>query len=223
MLDFTLEDLDCLSDEEFETLEREVSRLTACWQISNMRGASAIYWDDQHIGEKRHEFMTLKNTSVDVEAEMAFRRKAVVDSLEGNSLVHPLTTPVIVVDQTCTKARCVYRSFGVEGLSKFRETPTAIISIGSVPGANVVEDGEWKRLWGAWLRLTKNEYHAGWVENMEPTNTRPPLTPEQDRAMMGRFAYQKDELRKRAPEPPHEDTWDAFPDECDPAWQFITL
>lgn len=223
MLDIKLEDLDLLTEQEFEALEKETARLTACWQVANMRGASAIYWDDQRIGEKRHEFMALKHPSVNVEAEMAFRRKAVVDSLEGNSLVHPLTTPVIVVDPESTKARCVFRSLGVEGLSKYRETPTAIFSIGSVPGANVVEDGEWKRLWGAWLRLTKNEYHAGWVENMEPTNTRPPLTPEQDRAMMGRYAYQKNEVRKRAPEPPREDTWEQFPDETDPAWQFISL
>ena len=130
---------------------------------------------------------------------------------------------MIVVDPTNTKCRSVWRSIGVEGLSKFREKPAAIWSLGSVPGANVVEDGEWKRLWGAWLRLTKNEYHAGWVESMVPTNTRPPLTPEQDRAMLGKYAYQKDEVRKPAPEPPHDDTWEVWPDETDQAWQFVNL
>lgn len=165
MFDLTIEDFDLLTDEEFEALELEVGRLTSCWMVSNMRGGSAIYWDDQRIGEKRHEYMALKHPSVNVEAEMAFRNKAVVDSLEGNSLIHPLTTPVIVVDKTNTKCRSVWRSIGVEGLSKFRETPAAIVSLGSVPGANVVEDGEWKRLWGAWLRLTKNEYHAGCREH----------------------------------------------------------
>lgn len=223
MLDLKMEDFDLLSDEEFEELELEVGRLTSCWMVSNMRGGSAIYWDDQRIGEKRHEYMALKHPSVNVEAEMAFRNKPVVDSLEGNSLIHPLTTPVIVVDRTNTKCRSVWRSIGVEGLSKFREKPMAIISLGSVPGANVVEDGEWKRLWGAWLRLTKNEYHAGWVESMEPTNTRPPLTPEQDRAMLGKYAYQKDEVRKPAPEPPHDDTWEVWPDETEQSWQFINL
>ena len=178
MFDLTLEDLDLLTEKEFEALELQVGRLTSCWMVANMRGGSAIYWDDQRIGEKRHEYMALKHPSVNVEQEMAFRNKPVVDSLEGNSLIHPLTTPVIVVDKTNTKCRSVWRSIGVEGLSKFREKPTAIVSLGSVPGANVVEDGEWKRLWGAWLRLTKNEYHAGWVESMIPTNTRPPLTPE---------------------------------------------
>ena len=164
MFDLTMEDFDLLTDEEFEVLEQEVGRLTSCWKVSNTRGGSAIYWDDQRIGEKRHEYMALKHPSVNVEAEMVFRNKAVVDSLEGNSLIHPLTTPVIVVDKTNTKCRAVWRSIGVEGLSKFREKPQAIISLGSVQGANVLEDGEWKRLWGAWLRLTKNEYHAGWVE-----------------------------------------------------------
>ena len=223
MFDLRIEDFDLLTDEEFDALELEVARLTSCWQVQNMRGCSAVFWDDQRIGEKRHELMALKHPSVNVEGEMAFRNKPVVDSLEGNSLIHPLTTPVIVVDPTNTKCRSVWRSIGVEGLSKFREKPTAIISLGSVPGANVVEDGEWKRLWGAWLRLTKNEYHAGWVESMIPTNTRPPLTPEQDRAMLGKYAYQKDEVRKPAPEPPHDDTWEVWPDETEQAWQFVNL
>lgn len=125
MFDLTMEDFDLLTDEEFEALEQEVGRLTSCWKVSNTRGGSAIYWDDQRIGEKRHEYMALKHPSVNVEAEMAFRNKAVVDSLEGNSLIHPLTTPVIVVDKTNTKCRAVWRSIGVEGLSKFREKPQA--------------------------------------------------------------------------------------------------
>ena len=223
MFQMTLEDFDLLTDEEFKQMENTVDRLVSCVKVQNMRGCAAIFWDDQRIGEKRHELMALKHPSVNVEAEMNFRAKPVVDSLEGNSLIHPLTTPVLVVDKTNTKCRSLWRSIGVVGLSKYREKPTAIISLGSVPGANVVEDGEWKRLWGAWLRLTKNEYHAGWVESMIPTNTRPPLTPEQDRAMLGKYAYQKDEVRKPAPEPPTEDTWDVWPDETSQDWQFVNL
>lgn len=83
MFDLTMEDFDLLTDEEFEVLEQEVGRLTSCWKVSNTRGGSAIYWDDQRIGEKRHEYMALKHPSVNVEAEMAFRNKAVVDSLGG--------------------------------------------------------------------------------------------------------------------------------------------
>lgn len=223
MLDIQLSDFDLLTDEEFAALERETARLLSAWRIQNLRGCAAVFWDDQRIGEKRHELKALKHPGVDAEAELAFRRKPVVDSLEGNSLVHPLTTPVIEVDASSTKARSVFWSLGVEGLSKFREKPTAILSVGMVPGANVVEDGEWKMLWGAWQRTTKNEYHAGWVESMIPTNTRPPLTPEQDRAMLGKYAYQKDEVRKPVPEPPRKDTWTQFPDEMDPSWQFINL
>lgn len=56
----------------------------------------------------------------------------------------------------------------------------AIVSLGMVPGVEIVEDGAWKILWGVWQRTTKNEYHAGWVKSMIPTNTRPELTPEED-------------------------------------------
>lgn len=41
--------------------------------------------------------------------------------------------------------------------------------------------------------------------------------------MLGKYAYQKDEIRKPAPEPPHDDTWEVWPDETDPSYQFINL
>lgn len=223
MLDVRVSDFDCLTDEEFEAMEQEVARLTSCWKVQNMRGCAAIFWDDQRIGEKRHELQAMKHPSVNPAEIIASRMKAVVDSLEGNSLIHPLTTPILVVDKTNTKCRSVWWSIGVEGLSKFREKPQAIISLGCVPGANIVEDGEWKMLWGAWQRLTKNDYHDGWVYSMVPTNTRPPLTPEQDRAFLGKYAYQKDEVRKAAPEPPRDNTWEEFPDEADNSFLYVNL
>ena len=223
MLDFTREDLDLLSDAELSVLERQTERLLAAWQVQNLRGCAAVFWDDQRIGEPRREMMALAHPSVNAAAELAFRSKPVVDSLEGNSLVHPLASPVIVVDEEAKRARSTFWSLGVEGLSKYRETPMAIISAGMVPGANVVENGQWRILWGAWQRTTKNEYHAGWVDSMEPTTTRPPLTPEQDRARLGRFAYQKGELRKPVPAPPCEDTWIQFSDEADQSYLYTDL
>lgn len=218
-----IEDLNKLSEEAFEALERRVHKLLSVWEIKNLRGHAAINHDDQHIGQKRRELMALEHPSFDVEGEMAFRAKPVVDNLEGNSLIHPLTTPIIEVNDDCTKARAVWWSIGIEGLSKFREQPMAIISLGMVPGAHVKQNGEWRILWGAWQRTTKCEYHQGWVKNMEPTNTRPPLTKEQDRAFLGKYAYQKDEVRKPVPEPPAKDTWERFPDETDKEWQFVNL
>ena len=215
--------IDALTDEEFEGLYHRVEKLLSVWEICNLRGQAATFHDDQHIGEPRRELKALKHPSFDVEGEMAFRAKAVVDSLEGNSLIHPLTTPIIEVNEDCTKARAVWWSLGVEGLSKFRELPMAIISLGMVPGTHVKEDGEWRILSGAWQRTTKNEYHKGWVHSMEPTNTRPPLTPEHDRNFLGKYAYQKDEVRKAAPEPPTKDTWKKFPDETVMDWMYTNL
>ncbi len=219
----TMDDIRSLSEEEFEELELRVEKLLSVWEIKNLRGQAAIFHDDQHIGEARRELMALKHPSFDVEGEMEFRAKPVVDSLEGNSLIHPLTTPIIEVNDDCTKARALWWSIGVEGLSKFREQPMAIISLGMVPGTHVKEDGEWKILSGAWQRTTKNEYHKGWVHDMQPTNTRPPLTPEEDRNFLGKYAYQKDEVRKPVPEPPRKDTWQQFPDETDDSWMYINL
>lgn len=222
-MDIELRDLDILSDEEFISLEQSIDRELSVWEIQNLRGQAAIFHDDQHIGEKRRELMAFDHPSFNVQAELDFRRKPVVDSLEGNMLVHPLSMPVIEVDQSNTKARAVWWSMGIEGLSKYREKPMAIISFGMVPGTYVKEHGEWKILSGAWQRTTKNEYHAGWVENMEPTNTRPPLTREQDRNFLGKHAYQKDTVRRPVPEPPRKNTWDQFPDETDDSWKEINL
>lgn len=216
-------EMEALTDEEFTLLEQRVEKLISVWEIKNLRGQAATFHDDQHIGEPRRELKALKHPSFDVEGEMAFRMKAVVDSLEGNSLIHPLTTPIIEVNEECTKARAVWWSLGVEGLSKFRERPMAIISLGMVPGTHVKEDGEWRILSGAWQRTTKNEYHKGWVHSMEPTNTRPPLSPEQDRNFLGKYAYRKNEIRKASPEPPAKDTWKQFPDETDNQWMYINI
>lgn len=223
MLDITLEDLDLFNDKELIELENEVNRLLSVWQISNLRGNKAIFHDDQHIGENRRELQALKHPSVNVEDLMAFRNKPVVDSLAGNMLIHPLTTPIIEVSKDNTKARGVWWSLGIEALSKYKEKPMPIVSIGMVPGVHIKEDGKWKVLWGEWQRTTKNEYHASWIDNMIPTNTRPPLTPEQDRQMLGKYAYQKDEIRKAVPEPPRKDTWEQFPDETDKRWLTINL
>ena len=56
---------------------------------------------------------------------------------------------------------------------------------------------------------------------MQPTNTRPPLTADQDRDFLGKFAYRTDEARRAVPEPPRKDTWEQFPDETDDSWLFI--
>lgn len=119
---WTMEKIDVLTEEELSEIERRTERLMSIWKIQNLRGNAAIFHDDQHIGEQRRELNALKHPSVDVEGLMAFRQKAVVDSLTGNMLVHPLTTPVIEVDENNRRARSVWWSMGVEGLSKHRRS-----------------------------------------------------------------------------------------------------
>ncbi|MGL6198422.1 MAG: hypothetical protein ACRC3H_05750 [Lachnospiraceae bacterium] len=223
MLKYEKADIDQLSDEEFEKVEQLVARVTSVWKIKNLRGNKAIFHDDQHIGEKRRELSAMKHRGVDVEELLKFRMSPVVDSLEGNMLIHPLTTPIVEVDESNSKARAVWWSIGIEGLSTQRETPVALVSVGMVPGAHIVEDDEWKILWGTWQRTTKNEYHTGWVHSMLPTVTRPPLTMEEDRKRLGKYAYRKNEVRKPVPEPPRKNTWQEFPDEMDQSWMTLNI
>lgn len=219
----TADDLAELSAAEIEKLERDVEKLLAVCEIKNLRGQSMIFHDDQHIGEPRRELNALEHSSVDAEKLRAFRMKPVVDNLEGNTLLHPLTTAIIEVNDDCTKARGVWWSIGVEGLSKFREQPMPIWTIGMVPGAHIKEHGEWKILSGWWQRTVKAQLQVGWINSMIPTNTRPPLTPEQDREFLGKYAYDKDAVRKPVPEPPRRNTWQQFPDEADETWMYINL
>lgn len=221
MMDFTLQELDLLTEEEFEVAEAMLDRQISVIECCNLAGRNSIFWDDQHIGQNRIELHALDHPSVDKEAVLAFRQKAVVDSLEGNMLIHSITTSVIEVNDKDTKARASFWSFGHEGLSKFREKPMAIFSLGIFNNSFVRVNGEWKILNSSWQRTTKNEYHRGWARDMQPSNTRPPLTPEEDRALLGRFAYQPDEVRQPVPEPPRKDTWKIFPDEADKSW--VTL
>lgn len=220
---FEMEDLEGITEEELEELERRTERLISVWKIQNLRGNAAIFHDDQHIGEARRELHARRHPGADLEGLERLRRTPVVDSLEGNMLIHPLTTPIIEVDKENRRARALWWSIGIEGLSRYREKPTAIFSLGMVPGVHIVEDGEWRILWGAWQRTTKNEYHAGWVRSMIPTNTRPPLTPEEDRERMGKYAYRREEVRRPVPEPPSVRTWEEFPDEMDPGWMYVHL
>lgn len=217
------QDLELLTEEELSALEGRVQRLLAVWQVKNLRGCAAIFHDDQHIGQPRRELSVQHHPAVDSAKIKKNRMKPVVDSLEGNMLIHPLTTPVIEVNEACTQARAVWWSMGIESLSKFRETPMAIISLGMVPGNHVVEDGQWRILCGGWQRTTKNEYHRGWVKDMQPTNTRPPLSMEQDRAFLGRYAYRMDEIRRPVPEPPKPDTFTRYPGETNLDWTKANL
>lgn len=210
------DDLAALSEDELDTLDREVERLLAVWAVKNLYGTKMLWFDDQRLGEKR--------AALDAEEHPAANGgtpgvpAAVVDSLEGNSLLHPLDTPVIEVNRDATAARALWSSLGVEGLSKFREQPMAIFSIGFLRHTAVRESNGWRGLNGGWLRLTKNEYHAGWVHDMQPTNTRPPLTPEQDRLFLGKYAYRADERRPAVPQPPSPTTWTDQPDETSDNW-----
>lgn len=218
-----IEDLDLLSEEEFTLLEKEVNQLLSVWEVCNLRGQAAIFHDDQHIGEKRKELKAIHHPSFNVEAEMKFRNTPVVDSLEGNMLLHPLTTPVVEINADNTCARATWWSLGIEGLSIHREKPTAIMSVGMVFGNHVKEDGEWKILSGAWQRTTKNEYHAGWIHNMLVTNMRPPISKEEDRKLLGKYAYQKEEERKSSPCPPTKDTFIEFEGETNTDWLYKEL
>ena len=216
----TIEDLDLLNDEEFVEIEKQIDKEMSVWQVCNLRGQAAIFHDDQHMNEERRELKAISHPSFNLENEMKLRNTKVIDSLEGNMLIHPLNTPVIEINDDNNVARATWASIGIEGLSIHKEKPLAIISVGFVPGVHVKEDNEWKILSGAWIRTTKNEYHAGWIDSMLVTNTRPPLTIEQDRQLMGKYAYQKDEVRKAVPCPPSKDTYYRYPDEDDDSWLY---
>ncbi|HHV11016.1 MAG TPA: SnoaL-like domain-containing protein [Clostridiales bacterium] len=204
---------------ELIELEQQIDKLLAAWEIQNLRGTLYRFHDDQHIGDQRRELYADQHPGLDYETLLKSRMVELVESLEGNTLIHPVMTPVIEIDKECKKARAVFSSFGYEGLSIHREAPMAIWSIGYIPGVHVRQDGEWRVLSGVWQRTVKTQMEKGWVRDMQKSNCKPPLTDEQDRNYLGKYAYHKDTARKYVPVPPDKNTWNKYPDEMDEKWK----
>lgn len=222
--DCTYEDLELLSDREFEEIEAEVDKLISVWEIKNLRATLMLFHDDQHIGEPRRQLMAVSHPKFDLEGLKMFETKPVVDSLEGNMLIHPCTTPIVEIDETHKTARGLWWSFGMESLSRYREKPLAMISLGMLPTICLREpDGEWRLFLRGWQRTTKTDLHKGWIEDMQTTNCRPALTKEQDQQGAGKYAYYKDRARKVVPMPPMEDTFQKFPGELNEDWLYCRL
>lgn len=222
--EFIYDDFEALSDTEFIELETEADRLMSMWEIQNLRAQLMLFHDDQHIGEKRRELMAVHHPDFDEKGLREFEAKPVVDNLEGNMLIHPAATPVIEINKTHTVARGLWWSFGMEALSKCREHPMAIISLGMMPTICVRDGkGEWKLFLRGWQRITKADLHKGWVEDMQTTNCRPPLTKEQDRKAAGKFAYGRNRIRKPVPEPPGKDTFEKYPGDLEEGWLYVNL
>ena len=55
---------------------------------------------------------------------------------------------------------------------------------------------------------------------MQHTNTRPPLSDEEDASFLGKYAYRKDRARKPLPAPPDQDTFVEFPELGDDGWKY---
>lgn len=218
-----INDLDNLSKDELNDLEQQLHRLIASWQIQNLRATAWRFHDDQHVGDKRRELYADKHPGIDWESVKKSRMTILVDSLDGNTLIHPATTPIIEVNADCTQARALFMSFGYEALSIHREEPMAIWSMGYNTENYVVQDCEWRILCGGWQRTVKAKFEKGWVHDMQKTNTNPPLTEEEDRNYLGKYAYRKNECRKPVPEPPHENTFEEFPGEMNLDWKFYNL
>lgn len=210
--------MSAIESEGFEKLEARLGRLEDCVEIQNLRGTFYRFHDDQHVGERRRELYADKHPCVDIEGIKKAREVALVDSLEGNTLIHPLMTPVVEVDEKGRNSRAVFTSLGYEGLSIHCEEPMAIWSTGLIPGAHVKQDGEWRILYGEWQRTIKADMEKGWVKDMQKSNCRPPLSELEDRNYLGKYAYQKDEIRKPVPQPPQKDTYVKFPCDTDKGW-----
>ncbi|MBQ8307053.1 MAG: hypothetical protein IJX90_12655 [Blautia sp.] len=218
-MDYLREEIAAIPEEELDSFELELDRLLGAYDCLNMIGIGTWYHDDQHPGELQKNYDAAKPG----EERPAFIRtpdKVVIDSLEGNTLMQPRHTPVIQVSEDGTKARALTIGFGYEALAKFRETPMAIYSVGIVPGEFVKEDGEWRTVSGGWQRVIKADMEKSWIYDMQHTNTRPPLTPEEDANFLGRYAYKKDRARKPLPAPPEPDTFKKYPDLGDDSWKY---
>ena len=213
------EEIAAIPEEELDAFELELDRLLGAYDCINIIGIGTWYHDDQHPGELQKNYDAAKPG----EERPAFIRipdKVVIDSLEGNSLMQPRHTNIIQVSADGTRARALNTGFGYEALSKYRETPMAIYSVGIVPWEFVKQDGEWRRFSGGWQRVIKANQEKGWVYDMQHTNTRPPLSDEEDANFLGKYAYHRDRARKPLPAPPDPDSFERYPELGDDTWKY---
>ena len=158
-------------------LIKNIEKLEAYQEIQNEMGRTVAAFNFRQADRVLSHFaLNQADVSLEYADEGVFEGKEAVETIvnevvgapqkPGEMLDIQLTTPMIEVAGDLKTAKAVWWSLGVEGLSKFREKPMAIISLGMVPGTHVKEEGEWKILSGAWQRTTKNEYHKGWVHSM---------------------------------------------------------
>ena len=213
------EEIAAIPDEELDSFEHELDRLLGAYACINIIGIGTWYHDDQHPGELQKNYDAAK-PGEERPALIRTPDKVVIDSLEGNTLMQPRHTNVIEISADGTKARALNTGFGYEALAKFREEPMAIYSVGIVPWEFVFEEGEWRRFSGGWQRVIKTNLEKGWIYDMQHTNTRPPLSPEEDANFLGKYAYKKDRARKPLPAPPEKDTFERWPDLGDETWKF---
>ena len=213
------EEINAIPEEELDAFELELDKLLGAYSCINLIGIGTWYHDDQHPGELQRN-IDAKKPGEDRPFLVRTADKVVIDSLEGNSLMQPRHTNVIEISADGTRGRALNTGYGYEALSKFRETPMGIWSVGIVPWEFIYEDGEWRRYSGGWQRVIKANIEKGWVRDMQHTTTRPPLTPEEDMAFLGKYAYRKERVRKPLPAPPEKDTFEQFPELGDDGWKY---
>ena len=214
-----MEELMCLSEEDLDTLEKALDIELAAYECEKIYNIGTWYHDDQHPGELQKNY-NIGKPGEERPAMIRTPDHVVIDSLEGNTLMQPRHTPVIEVDKECTRCRILATGFGYEALAKYREEPMAIYSVGIVPGVFMLQDNEWRQVSGGWTRVVKADMTKSWIYDMQHTNCRPPLSPEEDASFLGKYAYKKDRARKPFPAPPEKDTFEKFPEINDEGWKY---
>lgn len=227
--------LDSLSEEEFRNLEVAVDKLLAVWHIKSAIANDDNWHDDQRIAQKRRiggwprKYLTgpgLAAPPAPPPAPPAASGPQLppIASLEGNALIHGPTTWVFEFNEDATMVRILYWTFGIEGLAQEREKPAAVVSLMRCAATMARVNGTWQGGGGGvFSRTTKNDHPQDWVHHMRPTATRPPMSDEDDRKRIGKYAYRPFEVRDCVPAAPEPDTWQKYPDFMDARWALANL
>lgn len=208
-------------EERVAALEQEADRLRSWNAVSNLMGQYTVNWVPRNL-HRALDFYALDQPDVSVEiadrgvfigpeaVELFFNKFSRMSQVEGNLLLHYLTSPMIVVAGDGKTAKGVWRSPGIEAvMPPDGGKPVPLWSFGAYAVDFIRTQGVWKVWHLHWYRTIKCTYKDAWVEDLSLTYTgRIPGSPENLGATTFHNPYRPDTTQESIPPCPEPyETW----------------
>jgi hypothetical protein len=207
--------------EKLEAVEKELSRMKSVQAIQNLMGRYTTNHSQKNM-HKTVEFYALDRPDVSVEIadlgiyvgaeaiKTLFQKQYFIPQLEGNLLIHYLSTPMIEVAKDGQTAKGVWRSPGIEAVVPAGGgEPVPLWCYGAYAIDFILVAGEWKVWHMHWFTTVKCKFRDGWVKDLSYVRSKPnPNAPAGLLPTTYHNPYTPDSIQESIPPcPAPYDTW----------------